>query len=282
MKHIKTPHQLNESSENSNMSNDMFSFSDMIGYRMKYLKKFKLFESKNKKYTGKERIIILGPPTIGKSTISKALSEKLDIKVIHLDMLQGKKFGGFSDEKEIECVEWVLENGLKTPSILDFGGGHIYKGKVKDLIKDYKNVFVLIPSEDFDKSQEILKQNSRHHLFEKIIKHIIKSIEDHDCEFSDTKKEKVLKLSKKLLSGSGGSIEKNDIPKKTLEKFPGDVDGFELSSGWNNTRPSDYFYTRYHDKINRKLTKNIIQVFTKKGNRRSVDSILNEIIEKLV
>jgi hypothetical protein len=32
MKHIKTPHQLNESSEKSNMSNDMFSFSDMIGF----------------------------------------------------------------------------------------------------------------------------------------------------------------------------------------------------------------------------------------------------------
>lgn len=32
MKHIKTPHQLNESSESSNMSNDIFSFSDMIGF----------------------------------------------------------------------------------------------------------------------------------------------------------------------------------------------------------------------------------------------------------
>ena len=41
---------------------------------MKYLKKFELFEKKEEKYTGKNRIILLGPPSIGKSTISKELS----------------------------------------------------------------------------------------------------------------------------------------------------------------------------------------------------------------
>ena len=41
---------------------------------MRYLKKYELFEKKEEeKYTGKNRIILLGPPSMGKSTISKEL-----------------------------------------------------------------------------------------------------------------------------------------------------------------------------------------------------------------
>ena len=108
---------------------------------MKYLKKYELFEKKGEKYTGKNRIILLGPPTIGKSTISKALGEKLGLEVISLDMLQ-KKFGGFGEKEEIECVEYVISNKVNTPSILDFGGGQVYRGNSKDLLKGYNNIFV--------------------------------------------------------------------------------------------------------------------------------------------
>ena len=110
---------------------------------MKYLKLYEIFEKKEEKYTGENRIILLGPPTVGKSTISKALGEKLDLEVISLDRNQ-MKFGGFGEKEEVECVKWALSNKVNKPSILDFGGGHIYRGNAKDLIKGYNNIFVLM------------------------------------------------------------------------------------------------------------------------------------------
>jgi len=124
---------------------------------MKYLQSYRVFEAKTQKYSQKDRIILLGAPTIGKSTISKELGEKLGLEAISLDELQADF--GYGDE---DCVKFVLSEDFEKydkPSILDFGGGHIYKGDVKKLIKDYKNVFVLVPSNDFEKSQEILKKN---------------------------------------------------------------------------------------------------------------------------
>jgi hypothetical protein len=40
-------------------------------------------------------------------------------------------------------------------------------------------------------------------------------------------------------------------------------------------------FSKKHDKINRSMTDNIIEVFTEKGNRRSKSVIVNEIINKL-
>ena len=78
---------------------------------MKYLKKYKLFEKKEeKKFTGENRIILLGPPTVGKSTISKALGEKLDLEVISLDMNQMKfgVIGVFLFDIKIELQKLLL------------------------------------------------------------------------------------------------------------------------------------------------------------------------------
>jgi hypothetical protein len=246
---------------------------------MKYLESYKLFEAKKeKKYTGKNRIILLGPPTIGKSTISKELGKELGLEVISLDMNQ-MKFGGFGEKNEIKCVKWALSNKFSIPSILDFGGGHIYQGDVKDLIKDYKNVFVLIPSENFEKSDEILRKNSRTNDMMNMITHIISSLERLDCEFSQEKKEEILAVAKKIQKGGGGKIKGNEIPKRSLEKFPESLrGGFDSAPNWNKYHN---LYTKRHDKINRGLTDNIIEVFTQKGNRRSKSAIVNEIISKL-
>jgi shikimate kinase len=251
---------------------------------MKYLKKFKLFESKNKKYTGKERIILLGPPTIGKSTISKELGKKLGLEVISLDELQHEF--GYDDENKIKCVEHVLSQNFEKynkPSVLDFGGGHIYYGDVRKLISDYKNVFVLVPSNDFEKCGELLKKTHKERIDDHgkmPLKEILKDLESEDCEFSVSKKRRLIDLVKTMIDGGGGKLKQTDIPTKTIKKLGDYVkNGVCWGEGW--TKYTN-FYTKRHDKINRKLTKNIIQVFTKKGNRRSVDSILNEIIEKLV
>ena len=246
---------------------------------MKYLKKYEIFEAKKeKKYTGENRIILLGPPTIGKSTISKALGEKLGLEVISLDMLQ-KNFGGFGEKEEIECVEYVISNKVNTPSILDFGGGQVYQGNSKDLLKGYKNIFVLIPSEDYELSDKILREHSRTNDMREMIEHILKSLESKNCEFSDDKKEKLIKIAKKICDGGKGELKASDIPKASLDKFgEGLKGGFHSAPNWDKYHN---LYTKKHDKINRSITDNIIEVFTEKGRRRSKSAIVNEIIKKL-
>lgn len=247
---------------------------------MRYLKKYEIFEAKKeKKYTGKNRIILLGPPSIGKSTISKELSKELRLEAISLDMNQ-MKFGGFGEKNEIKCVEWALSNKVNKPSILDFGGGHIYQGNAKDLIKGYNNVFVLIPSEDYELSVKVLKENSRTNDMRKMIDHILKSLESPSCEFSDAKKEKLIKIVKKIHSGGKGELGASDIPKASMDKFGESLGGgFDSAPNWDKYVN---FYTKNHDKINRSITDNIIQVFTPKGRRRSKSSIVNDIIKKLI
>jgi shikimate kinase len=245
---------------------------------MRYLKKFELFEKKEEKYTGKNRIILLGPPTIGKSTISKELSKELGLEAISLDMNQ-MKFGGFGEKNEVKCVEWALSNKVNTPSILDFGGGHVYWDGVKEMLKGYKNIFVLIPSEDYELSDKILREHSRNNDMREMINHILKSLESPRCEFSDTKKEKAIEIAKKIHSGDTGKLEESDIPKASLDKFgEGLKGGFHSAPNWDKYHN---LYTKKHDKINRSITDNIIEAFTEKGNRRSKSAIVNEIIKKL-
>jgi len=249
---------------------------------MRYLKKYELFEKKEEKYTGKNRIILLGPPTIGKSTISKELGEKLGLEVISLDMNQ-MKFGGFGEKNEVECVKWALSNKVNKPSVLDFGGGHIYWDGVKDMIKDYNNVFVLIPNEDYELSSKILKASNEdrlNSLMRDPIKHILKSLESDECEFSDIKKKKLISICKKIISGGAGELKAGEIPKASLDKF-GEIleGGFASAPNWDTCY--DNLYTKKHDKINRSITDNIIEAFTEGGNRRSKSAIVNEIIKKL-
>lgn len=245
---------------------------------MRYLKKFELFEKKEEKYTGKNRIILLGPPTIGKSTISKELSKELGLETISLDMNQ-MKFGGFGEKNEIKCVEWALSNKVNTPSILDFGGGHVYWDGVKDMIKDYNNVFVLIPNEDYELSDKILREHSRNNDMREMIEHILKSLESDACEFSDDKKEKVIKIAKKICDGGKGELKASEIPKTSMDKFRESLaGGFASAPNWDKYHN---LYTKKHDKINRSITDNIIEAFTPKGDRRSKSVIVNEIINKL-
>lgn len=245
---------------------------------MRYLKKYELFEKKEEKYTGKNRIILLGPPTIGKSTISNELSKELGLEAISLDMNQ-MKFGGFGEKNEVKCVEWALSNKVNTPSILDFGGGHVYWDGVKEMLKGYNNVFVLIPNEDYELSDKILREHSRNNDMRKMINHILKSLESPRCEFSDDKKEKAIEIAKKIHSGDTGKLEESDIPKASLDKFgEGLKGGFHSAPDWDKYHN---LYTKKHDKINRSITDNIIETFTEKGNRRSKSAIVNEIIKKL-
>ena len=146
------------------------------------------------------------------------------------------------------------------------------------MIKDYKNIFVLIPSEDYELSDKILRENSRTNDMRKMIDHILKSLESPRCEFSDDKKEKAIEIAKKICDGGKGELKASDIPKASLDKFgEGLKGGFESAPDWDKYHN---LYTKKHDKINRSITDNIIEVFTEKGNRRSKSSIVNDIIKK--
>jgi shikimate kinase len=245
---------------------------------MRYLKKYELFEKKEEKYTGKNRIILLGPPTVGKSTISKYLGKELGMEVLCLDKVNEEVIKDFSDKGRIKTVELALTDKYND-YILDFGGGHLYFKGVKDMIKDYKNIFVLIPNEDYELSDKILREHSRNNDMREMIEHILKSLESKNCEFSDTKKENLIKIAKKICDGGKGELKASDIPKTSLDKFgEGLKGGFSSAPNWDR-----YFnlYTKKHDKINRSITDNIIEAFTEKGNRRSKSAIVNEIIKKL-
>ena len=248
---------------------------------MRYLKKYEIFEAKKeKKYSGENRIILLGPPTIGKSTISKELGKEFGLEVLSLDVLNFEIMKDFTEKGRIKTVEMAISDKKYQDSILDFGGGHVYFGNNKDLIMDYKNVFVLIPSEDYELSDKILREHSRTNDMRKMIEHILKSLESKNCEFSDVKKEKLIKIAKKICDGGKGELKNSDIPKASLDKFGEGLEGgFSSAPDWDR-----YFnwYTKKHDKINRSITDNIIEVFTEKGRRRSKSAIVKEIIKKLV
>ena len=112
-------------------------------------------------YEGTNRIILIGPPTVGKSTVTEELSKELDIEYVKLDKLQEEY--GYSSGKELELVKDVLSPKFKkynTPSILDFGGGHVYNKGVKELLNDYPNIFLLMPSQDSKKSDELLRKGN--------------------------------------------------------------------------------------------------------------------------
>lgn len=250
---------------------------------MKYLKSFEIFESKKEnKFSGKNRIILLGPPNVGKTTISEELGKELGLEVLSLDLLNGKVIKDYSEKGRIKTVEVAVSDKKYQDCILDFGGGHVYFGNSKDLIKDYKNVFVLIPNEDFELSQELLKkahETTIDAIMRKPIEHILKSLESPDCEFDERKKKRLIRIVKKIISGGAGKLEKDEIPKASLKEFKNDLElGFKSSQEWNKYYN---YYTKKNDKINRSLTDNIIEVFTEKGNRRSKSAIVNEIIKKL-
>ena len=106
-------------------------------------------------YKGTNRIILIGPPTVGKSTVAEELSNQLGIEYVKLDKLQDEF--GYGEGKEFKLVKHVLSPDFEKyniPSILDFGGGHVYNEGVKELLSDYPNVFLLLPSEDSGKSDE--------------------------------------------------------------------------------------------------------------------------------
>ena len=225
-------------------------------------------------YKGTNRIILIGPPTIGKSTVAEELSKELDIEYVQLDKLQGEY--GYGSGKELELVKDVLSPKFKkynTPSILDFGGGHVYNKGIDKLLSDYSNVFLLTPSNDYNESKEILKKGN-YERYAGFMDQIIQGLKSGEHKHTKEKEEKLIDTIEKIKKGEGGLIKKEDLP--NIPEMKGWRD-FDMKKGWNEEAP----LTDKENEINQSIARHTITVYNKNGTRRDKKDIVNDIIKLL-
>ena len=132
-------------------------------------------------------IILIGPVRVGKTTIRKLLSEKLQLAQVSLDELRWeyyqeigydpalaqkiRKTGGFVALVfywklfDAYAVERVLAD--HRDCVIDFGAGHsVYEStelyeRVKRALAPYPNVVLLLPTPDIEESVRILNERTR-------------------------------------------------------------------------------------------------------------------------
>ena len=225
-------------------------------------------------YKGTNRIILIGPPTIGKSTVAEEISKELDIEYVQLDKLQGEY--GYGSGKELELVKDVLSPKFKkynTPSILDFGGGHVYNKGIDKLLSDYSNVFLLTPSNDYNESKEILKKGN-YERYAGFMDQIIQGLKSGEHKHTKEKEEKLIDTIEKIKKGEGGLIKKEDLP--NIPEMKGWRD-FDMKKGWDEEAP----LTDKENEINQSIARHTITVYNKNGTRRDKKDIVNDIIKLL-
>ena len=249
-----------------NLQENIHRIKDMMGL---------LTEEEGKSnYKGTNRIILIGPPTIGKSTVAEEISKKLDIEYVQLDKLQGEY--GYGSGKELELVKDVLSPKFKkynTPSILDFGGGHVYNKGIDKLLSDYSNVFLLTPSNDYNESKEILKKGN-YERYAGFMDQIIQGLKSGEHKHTKEKEEKLIDTIEKIKKGEGGLIKKEDLPNIPEMK---DWRDFDMKKGWDEEAP----LTDKENKINQSIARHTIPVYNKNGTRRDKKDIVNDIIKLL-
>lgn len=118
-------------------------------------------------------ILLIGPMGTGKSTISKQLNVETGMRIISLDNREQlsdfyKNKNMFESFKEFEFyLTSSLLTSLKEPSIIDFGAGHsVYENsimfnKMKELISKFKNVELILPSENLEESLQIINERMK-------------------------------------------------------------------------------------------------------------------------
>lgn len=107
----------------------------------------------------------------GKSTIAKLISSQIEeIYRISLDNREGlkeiyKRRSSFRNFKNFEFVlTGTILSSLKRPHVIDFGAGHsIYENQklreqMQEMCSEFKNIILLLPSKDKDKSRRILSE----------------------------------------------------------------------------------------------------------------------------
>jgi hypothetical protein len=225
-------------------------------------------------YEGTNRIILIGPPTVGKSTVAEELSKELDIEYVQLDKLQGEY--GYGSGKELELVKDVLSPKFKkynTPSILDFGGGHVYNKGVKELLNDYPNIFLLMPSQDSKKSDELLRKGNTERWTE-FMDQIIQGLKSGKHKHTKEKELELINKLERIRQGEGGKFDKEDLP--NIPEMEG-WGGLNMDKDWNKFVP----LSKEEDVKNRDIAKHIISVYDENGERRDKKEIVKDIIKLL-
>jgi shikimate kinase len=132
------------------------------------------------------KVILIGPISAGKSTLSKLIAEKLGIPCRHMDQVRTRYYKeiGYDDDLaqqilgkdgflglyrywkpfEAHAVERLLSENEEV--VIDFGGGHsVYEddtlfARVQKVMAPYPYVILVLPSPDKDKSIRILNERT--------------------------------------------------------------------------------------------------------------------------
>ena len=131
--------------------------------------------NKNSKKLYEESIILIGPSGAGKSTVAEELRKKTGMQRLCLDRIANRArdtgfMGNFknADEFNSYMISETLERVKKDGSygIVDFGAGHsVYDDReiferVKSMLKPFKNIVLLLPDKDEEKSLDIMKRRA--------------------------------------------------------------------------------------------------------------------------
>lgn len=131
--------------------------------------------NKESKKLYEESIILIGPSGAGKSTVAEELKKKTGMQRLCLDGIANRardtgvmrKFKN-ADEFNSYMISETLERAKREGSygIVDFGAGHsVYDDreifeKVKSMLKPFKNIVLLLPDKDEEKSLHIMESRS--------------------------------------------------------------------------------------------------------------------------
>lgn len=131
--------------------------------------------NKNSKKLYEESIILIGPSGAGKSTIAEELRKKTGMKKLCLDKISNvirdtelmrnfKTADEFNSYMISKTLERAKKNGLF--GIVDFSARHsVYDDqeifeRVKSMLKPFKNIVLVLPDKDEEKSLDIMKSRA--------------------------------------------------------------------------------------------------------------------------
>lgn len=172
------------------------------------------------------QIVLFGPIGVGKTSVAKKLSQDLDLKNLHSDILRDeyfKKYGLNTDEVtkirtdnfekfvdfmrpyELRFVEEVMCEYGKGNFIFDFGGGFSYyteESQVKkflEILKNFKNIFLLLPDQNLEVSEKILQDR------------IIKEFQDEKEVVSEDRLKQIFDVNKKFIGSNSSLLVANHV-----------------------------------------------------------------------